>query len=163
MALMPTAMHCQGQIVTYRRPWMAGSVTKARSHDESSGGRSVTGVHGSVPGKQQKCNCRHGNATSRHSHGGMASSGHGILDSWACEANYKINDQPIHEGVMARVVIIHVVNHFMNTRNYVVFIIPNIVLWYTTNHINAFQVTFQNCSLNKTRFLFLFTSVNKQE
>ena len=48
--------------------------------------------------------------------------------SWACEANYKTNDQPIHEGVMARVVIIHVVNHFMNTRNYVVFIIPNIVL-----------------------------------
>ena len=30
---------------------MAVSVTEAQSHDESSGGRSITGVHGGVTGK----------------------------------------------------------------------------------------------------------------
>ena len=45
---------------------MAGSVTEAQNHEEGSGGRSVTGVHGSVTGKEQKCNWGHGNATSRH-------------------------------------------------------------------------------------------------
>ena len=44
-------LHCQDQIVTCGRPRMVGSVTKAQCHDESSGGRSVTGVHGSVTGK----------------------------------------------------------------------------------------------------------------
>ena len=32
---------------------MAGSVTEAWSHDESSGGRSVTGMHGSVMGNHK--------------------------------------------------------------------------------------------------------------
>ena len=31
---------------------MAGSVTEAQSHDKNSGGRSATGVHGGVMGKQ---------------------------------------------------------------------------------------------------------------
>ena len=44
---------------------MASSVTEAQGHDEGSGGRSVTGVLGSVTGKQQKCNWGHGYATSR--------------------------------------------------------------------------------------------------
>ena len=33
---------------------MAGSATEAQSHDEGSGGRSTTGMHGSVMGKEQK-------------------------------------------------------------------------------------------------------------
>ena len=33
---------------------MAGSVTKIQSHDEGKGGRSVTGVHGSVTSVQNK-------------------------------------------------------------------------------------------------------------
>ena len=32
---------------------MAGSVTEAQSHDENSGGRSVTGVHGGVTGNSK--------------------------------------------------------------------------------------------------------------
>ena len=43
---------------------MAGSATEARSHDDSSCGRSVTGVHGERGGrgmgKEQRCNCGHG-------------------------------------------------------------------------------------------------------
>ena len=45
---------------------MAGSVIEARSHDEGKGGRSVTGMHRSVTGKEQKSNRWHGNAMSRH-------------------------------------------------------------------------------------------------
>ena len=41
---MLAGLHCQDQIVLCGRPSMAGSVTKAQSHDESSDGRSVTGV-----------------------------------------------------------------------------------------------------------------------
>ena len=44
----------------------AGSVTKARCYDEGRGGRSVIGMHGSVTGKEWKCNCGHGNVMSRH-------------------------------------------------------------------------------------------------
>ena len=47
---MRTGLHCLlvGGSGMCKRPGMACSVTEARSHDESRGGRSVTGVHGSV-------------------------------------------------------------------------------------------------------------------
>ena len=45
---------------------MAGSVTKVWSHDESIGGRSVTGVYESVMVKEQKRNRGHGNAITRN-------------------------------------------------------------------------------------------------
>ena len=55
---MPTGLHCllmgaidywQDTIVKCGRHGMAGSVTEAHSHDKrKKGGRSVTGVHGSV-------------------------------------------------------------------------------------------------------------------
>ena len=45
---------------------MAESVTKTRSYDDCNGRRSVTGLHGSLKGKEQKCNWGHGNETSRH-------------------------------------------------------------------------------------------------
>ena len=44
---------------------MASSATEAQSHYEGRGGRSGTGVFGSIMGKLQKCNWGHGNATSR--------------------------------------------------------------------------------------------------
>ena len=54
-------------VVTCRRPRMAGSVTEAWSHNEGWGGRSVTGVHGSVTGAQNKrLAVGHGNATSAY-------------------------------------------------------------------------------------------------
>ena len=50
---MHTGMHCQNQIVACGRISMAGSVKVAWNHDESSGGRSVTGVHSSVMGNNK--------------------------------------------------------------------------------------------------------------
>ena len=41
---------CKDKNVMCWKPGMAGSATKARSHDEGRGGRSITGVHG-------ECNC----------------------------------------------------------------------------------------------------------
>ena len=41
-------------IVTCGRPRMVNSVTEGQSHDEGRGGRSVTGVHGSVTEAQNK-------------------------------------------------------------------------------------------------------------
>ena len=60
---MPTGLHCllvgginywQNAIVICRRPGMPSSVTKTLNHDEGSGGRSVTGVHGSVTREQNQ-------------------------------------------------------------------------------------------------------------
>ena len=51
--LMPTGLHCQDLIVTCGRPWMAGSVAEALSHEESSGGRNVTGVHRNAMGNNK--------------------------------------------------------------------------------------------------------------
>ena len=60
---MPTELHCllvgdidywQDATVTCGRPGMASSVTKAQRHEEGRGGRSVTGVHRSVTGSQNK-------------------------------------------------------------------------------------------------------------
>ena len=63
---------------------MAGNVTEAQSHDEGSDGRSITGVHWNVMGKEQNCNLGNGNAMSRHRSvtGGMAS-WFTTLYSWA--------------------------------------------------------------------------------
>ena len=44
----------QYAIVNSGRPGMVSSVTEAPSYDESRGGRSVTGVHRSVMGTQNK-------------------------------------------------------------------------------------------------------------
>ena len=75
---------------------MAGSVTKARSHDESSGGRNITEVHGGVTGKRTEVYWGHGNATSRHE---------SVTGAWhhgaAWEGNYKIIDQHVREQVTA--------------------------------------------------------------
>ena len=60
---MSTRLHCllvggidywQGAIVKFGRPGMDSRVTEAKSHDEGRGGRSATGVHGSVTGIQNK-------------------------------------------------------------------------------------------------------------
>ena len=60
---MPTGLHglqlgsidyWQCAIVKCGRPGMAISVTEAQSYDKGRGGRSVTGVHGSVTGAQNK-------------------------------------------------------------------------------------------------------------
>ena len=60
---MPTGLHCLlvggidywlGETVKCRRPAMAGSVAEVQSHDEGKGERSVTRVHGSVTGIQNK-------------------------------------------------------------------------------------------------------------
>ena len=54
---------------------MAGSVTEARSHDESRCGRNVIGVQGSTEGTEQNCNWGHENATSEQS----SITGHGFM------------------------------------------------------------------------------------
>ena len=60
---MSTGLHCilvggidywQHSIVKVGRPGINGSVTEAQGHDEGRCGRSVTGVHGSVTGIQNK-------------------------------------------------------------------------------------------------------------
>ena len=60
---MPTGLHCllmgaidywQDSIVKCGKHGMAGSVTNVQSHDEDKCGRSVTEVHGSVTGVQNK-------------------------------------------------------------------------------------------------------------
>ena len=60
---MPAGLHCllvgaidcwQDAIVHSRRHGMVGSVTGVQSHDQSKGGRSVTGVHGNVTEVQNK-------------------------------------------------------------------------------------------------------------
>ena len=51
--LMATGVHCQDLIVTCGRPWMADSVAEALGHEESSGGRNVTGAHRSAMGNKK--------------------------------------------------------------------------------------------------------------
>ena len=63
---MPTRLHCllvgridywKGAILNYRRPEISFSVPEAHSHDEGRGGRSATGVLGSVMEVlNKKCN-----------------------------------------------------------------------------------------------------------
>ena len=89
-------------------PAMASNVTEAQSHDECTcrGGRSVTGVHGSVTGIQNRsvtCSMEkmngHRNVTEAWFHG--------LLEcmlyfwEWGCNYKVKLNVQPVHEWVMA--------------------------------------------------------------
>ena len=91
----------QGAIVGCGRPEIAISVTEGQSHDEARGGRSLTGVHGSVTGIQNKrvqCNWEDGNEWAQNCAGAWL---HSVLEcmvySWAWDCDYKINDQPVQE------------------------------------------------------------------
>ena len=79
---------------------MDGSVTEALSHDESGGGRNVTGVHGSIMGNNKSVTGVHGNATSRH-RSVMGAWLHTLQKCTLKHGNYKGNGQPIHEQVTA--------------------------------------------------------------
>ena len=113
---MPTGLHClllgglnyrPGPIIKYGRPGMDGSVSEAQSHDEGRRGRSVTGVHGSVTGAQNKgITGAWKNKWAQKCNGGMASRFsimHGVFLSMGC--NNKLKDQSIFELVIA--------NHFV--------------------------------------------------
>ena len=85
---------------------MASRIAKEQSHDEGVAGRSVTEIHGSVTGIQSKSIT--GGYGKMSGHGSVTGAClHCLLErvvcSWTWEHNYKVklNDQPVHEWVMA--------------------------------------------------------------
>ena len=63
--LLGSIDYWQCTLVKCGRPGMSSSVTEAQSYDKDRGGRSITGVHGSVTGAQNKSVFKgHGGATS---------------------------------------------------------------------------------------------------